>query len=34
MNSLREGIVPPEQARGMFEGIDPDPQRDKEDHAL
>jgi len=33
--TLRVVIVPPiEQARGMFPGIDSDPQREKEDREL
>lgn len=33
--TLRVVIVPPiEQAQGMFEGIDTDPQREKEDREL
>ena len=33
--SLRVVIVPPiEEAEGMFEGIDTDPQREKEDREL
>lgn len=34
-NTLRVVIVPPiEDARGIFPGIDTDPQREKEDRAL
>ena len=34
-NTLRVVIVPPiEDAEGMFEGIDTDPQREKEDREL
>ena len=34
-HTLRVVIVPPiEQARGMFEGIDTDPQREKVDRAI
>ena len=34
-NTLRVVIVPPiEQADGIFEGIDTDPQREKEDREL
>ena len=34
-NTLRVVIVPPiEAAEGMFEGIDTDPQREKEDREL
>lgn len=34
-HTLRVVIVPPiEQALGMFEGIDTDPQREKEDREL
>jgi len=34
-NTLRVVIVPPiEEAEGIFEGIDTDPQREKEDRQL
>ena len=34
-NTLRVVIVPPiEEAEGIFEGIDTDPQREKEDREL
>jgi len=34
-NTLRVVIVPPiEEAQGIFEGIDTDPQREKEDREL
>ena len=34
-NTLRVVIVPPiEESMGMFEGIDADPQREKEDRVL
>jgi AbrB family looped-hinge helix DNA binding protein len=34
-NTMRVIIVPPiEEAEGMFEGIDTDPQREKEDREL
>ena len=34
-NTLRVVVVPPiEQSMGMFEGIDADPQREKEDRVL
>ncbi|MCP4424827.1 MAG: AbrB/MazE/SpoVT family DNA-binding domain-containing protein [Chloroflexi bacterium] len=34
-NTLRVVVVPPiEEALGMFEGIDTDPQREKEDREL